>query len=89
MKVIHKYLLDDAHLANPIVKQLPAGAKLLHFDNQHERMALWAEIDDEVGTEERRFHIVGTGGQVPPNSTHVGTAIFDGGRFVFHAYVEN
>lgn len=36
----------------------------------------------------RRLHVVGTGGEVPRSSRHIGSVLMAEGAFVFHVYEE-
>jgi hypothetical protein len=67
---------------------LPVGAKILHFGNQGEIPTLWVEVDPDAPIELRYFHVVGTGHELPTNtkSVYIGTALFEGGVYVWHLY---
>ena len=52
---------------------MPAGAKIIHTDVQHGQICIWAEVDPHRPYGDRFFVIVGTGGYVEENLTHVGT----------------
>ena len=62
MKTIWKYQLDMAHKTT---MNMPQDATILQFQNQGNRMTFWAIVDTEAETEERVFHVVGTGGPFP------------------------
>lgn len=82
MKTIHKYVLADATSTVSTFE----GAEFIHAANQYEQITVWAEVN----TLEReclvKLHVVGTGGQVPPDTRHVGSVLMAGGDFVFHVY---
>ena len=87
MKTIWKYELVE--LINEI--RLPQGAEILHVREQHNKVCIWAEIDDSVVVdhlyEKRTFVLAGTGHQKPDGElTYLGTAMLDGGDIVMHVY---
>jgi hypothetical protein len=84
MKTIHKYILSDAANKVPTF----AGARFIHVANQREQIAVWAEVNTLERECMRTLHVVGTGHQAPPFAEHVGSALVDGGTFVFHIYAE-
>ena len=82
MRTVHKYVLTEA------VNQVSTyeGARLLHVDNQREQITVWAEVNTLNRECMRTLHVVGTGGEIPPNAAHVGSVLVAGGDFVFHVY---
>lgn len=81
MKTIYKY-----DCGSNIQLSLPPDAKVLAFGNQYEQPTMWVELDTEVVKIVRRFVYVSTGGIVPENATHLGTALFQNGDSVLHLY---
>jgi hypothetical protein len=82
----HPLLLDS----DQTVLDLPRGATVLHFAEQHGQLCLWeAHLLGETEIERRAFRIVGTGipADVDP-SRHLGTTLVHGGTFVFHLFEE-
>lgn len=68
---------------------MPEGARILHFENQNEFLTIWAEVDPDAPFVQRYFQIVATGGHFPePEYSYIGTAIFNGGSYVWHLYEE-
>ena len=69
--------------------QLPAGARILHFDDQPRvGLCLWEAHDpQELRTELRSFQLVGTGhlADVDP-ARHIGTILVADGEFVWHLF---
>ena len=86
MKAIWKYTLQPDNTT----MEMPKGAKVLHVDEQHGSICIWAEVDSEQPTEERKFEIFGTGHEMPSIKglfrKYVGTAKMQGGTFIFHVY---
>lgn len=72
--------------------ELPAGAKLLHFDNQGGKPTLWAQVVAEMPMVRRKFRFAGTGHPLVPDDAplhdlvHIGTAQFGEGLLVFHLF---
>jgi hypothetical protein len=80
MKVIWKFELIGAQC----FVSMPAGAEVLNVDHQNGQVVLWAMVDPEARTHQRKFDIVGTGlavddlfmedreyigtAQIPPNN---------------------
>jgi hypothetical protein len=84
MRTIHKYPLTDVITDVPTFERV----RFLHVDNQREVITVWAEVNTLERERQCRLHLVGTGHDVPPNATHIGSALVDGGNFVFHVYAE-
>lgn len=65
----------------------PATAKVLGIDQQHERTAVWCEVDQ--GSLEpqvlRRVVVIRSGEDIPDGFVHVVSRVED--PFVFHVYV--
>ena len=67
--------------------QMPSGARLLTAREQGDAICVWAEVDPDAGNEVRGFNVFGTGHEMPENpGSYLGTAMLEGGRFVFHVY---
>jgi hypothetical protein len=85
MITVFKYPLPTWH--GPQEHELPEGAKILCVGPQRAFTYLWAEVDTEKPLEVRRFHLVGTGGELPAGRlTYIGTSIES--VFVWHVYEE-
>lgn len=80
---VWKYVLQVADY-QPIT--MPTGAEILHVDEQHGHLCLWARVSAEHDTEVRYFTVIGTGHIVPPNGAHVGSALMFGGDLVWHVF---
>ena len=81
--VVRKYVLslidaDWQELA------MPAGANLLHVDEQAGKICLWALIDPDGEPEARTFTIAGTGHRVPETAIYVGTVQVE--KYVWHVF---
>lgn len=84
MRTVHKYVLSNPQNAVSTYER----ARFLHVANQHDQITVWAEVNTMERECRRTLHIVGTGGEVPAGTEYVGSALMDGGRFVFHVYVK-
>lgn len=83
MRKIYKYQIPNYGFSNV---QMPVGAKIVAVQPQRGYAMMWAEVDPDAPTEERKFLIVGTGQPLTEDAkTYVGT-IQDGGGFVWHVY---
>lgn len=56
-RTIWKFVLDGP---DPVLA-VPAGAEVVAFDLQDDRLAVWAMVDPAAPRAQRRFHVVGTG----------------------------
>lgn len=84
MKTIYKYHLVVG--ANQHIT-MPKGSRILHVHTQETVPTLWVECaeGDDGPVEDRVFHVIGTGGQVPEEPmTYLGTTHCNG--FVWHVY---
>jgi len=84
--VIYKYPFE---ITDEFELELPKGAHILNFDNQHETPALWCEVDPDAETETRKFLLVGTGHPIKypkEKRIHLGTVQFQNGHFVGHLF---
>lgn len=91
MKRVYKYRIE---IAGVFTINLPVGAEILHLgvqpllesDSRYQIPYLWALVDPLVSTEDRIFHIYGTGHDVPHPEllNHVGT--WQQGAFVWHMF---
>lgn len=86
MKTIWKFsipLTDEAYISGP------APLNVIHVapDEVHQRLLVWAEVDDTGPSDQltRALLIVGTGNPIPTNATsHLGSVITP--PFVWHVY---
>lgn len=90
MLTIHKFPLTiEVGDATPHVVRMPRGAKVIHVDEQYQRVAVWAEVDTDEPLEDVEFWIVGTGrdrGAMPASVQHVGSTTLFQGQLVAHVY---
>jgi len=86
MKTIYKYEINPFQSST----QMPVGAKILTVQGQHQKICVWAEVDDQAEMESVVLQIYGTGHRLPEDADHeyIGTGQSDGGAFVFHVYKE-
>lgn len=78
MKKVYKYEISKEAM------ELPKGAQVLSFQDQRGTLCLWASVDPEAPIQTRQFHVVGTGHNVDPKWTYVGTT--QQGPFVWHLF---
>lgn len=70
---------------------LPKGAKILSVGVQHQGIFLWALVNEEESTTERRLiHLFGTGHEIPEtlNLLFLGTVFSDNAQLVLHIFEE-
>lgn len=68
---------------------MPAGARMLSVQVQHDRMCLWALVNDMTQKRVTRYiAIVETGEPFPEGVflNFIGTCQFDGGELVYHVF---
>ncbi|MDR6218688.1 hypothetical protein [Deinococcus soli (ex Cha et al. 2016)] len=71
------------------VIELPAGARLLHVDDQRGTLTLWAAVDpgaDAVDTYFIRIYLTGERVDLDLIGPHLGTVLLDGGATVVHVF---
>lgn len=73
MARIYKYQLELIPDVQMI--QVKSPHFFLHFDMQNDIPCVWATADPDGGDMECAYQIVGTGGEIPPEGKHVGTAL--------------
>ena len=89
-KVIYKYVL---HLPNldendTLSIDMPRGAKSLHVAEQAGQLCLWALVNPaEKAAVPVRLAVHGTGHLFNHSGDHLGTALLQGGRLVFHVFL--
>lgn len=70
------------------VISMPNGAKIIHIGTQLDKICIWAEVTPDNPVEDRTFHVVGTGHDLPESfaytATHLGTVHLP--PFVWHIY---
>jgi len=86
MKTIFKYPLATVPV---IMLHLPKGARFLCVAEQNDAWYLWAEIDPNSPTVERKFLVFGTGQPIPEDIVkwYIGTIHMHNG-YVWHIYEE-
>ena len=85
MKTIHKYEFGIQKLGS---FEIPSGAKILTAQWQFYEVVLWAEVDTDNFSEDRKFIIVGTGWSLddePTERTYIATVQEPSG-YVWHVY---
>jgi len=88
-RVIYKYDLGGVPSAlSDVTIEMKEGAEILYVANQHDRMVMWALVEEYADDAVRDFYLCWTGpGNTPPdNSEYVGTGIFQNGNYVLHVF---
>lgn len=82
MITVHKAVIESHFVS------MPKGAEILYFGNQNETPCLWFRCDTYQPIVAREIALCGTGHVAPSNSDgrYIGTAIFNGGSLVLHAF---
>lgn len=62
------------------------GARIVLAAEQHGILCVWALVDVDGPGRDRTIYIVGTGVPTPPFGRHVGSAVCDGGAYVWHVF---
>lgn len=84
MKSIYKYIIEITDVQSV---KLAEDAKILAVGNQFGSLVLWAQVDTESKTKNRKILIFGTGNPFNAiNPVYVGTVQM--GNFVWHIYEE-
>ena len=79
----------ELQLNDEVALKMPACAVLLHVGTQGTQLCLWALVDPEAPTAERRIRVAGTGHPIdyaPVELRHVGTVLLADDRLVFHVF---
>lgn len=88
MRAVHKITVPVNDKAVPF--QLPPGTEILHVGCQSRDprfVSAWYEVILPIfSTETRSFQVFGTGHEVPPGPSYVGTAIVPDRNLVWHLY---
>lgn len=88
MNRIYKY---QVFLGSPTEIGLPVGAEILSVGMQGRCIQMWARVDTDrsLDRETRRFHVFGTGHDLPEVPLRfLGTVLQNGGEFVWHVFEE-
>ncbi len=85
MITIHKY---EIIIRNELTIAMPAGARILSVQVQHDMPQVWAMVDSTAPHRRRQFSIRGTGhpadGVTP--ALFIGTVQMAAGSLVFHVF---
>ena len=83
MRTIHKHTVYPG-----VVIRMAHNAFPVLFDEQRGTAMLWIETDDDpdYGQTKRQYTVIGTGHEVPRNSTHIASYITKDDKFVWHLY---
>lgn len=72
--------------------RMPEGSRILHVAMQGYNPQMWAEVDTDKPTIERRFILMGTGWEFPFSPlllNYIGTFLQGSGEYVWHIYEIN
>lgn len=68
---------------------MPKGSEIIAFQSQNDHLCIWAQVNPSNEKEERKFHLVGTGHEIPKTAGHYwGTAQMANGSLVWHLYTD-
>jgi hypothetical protein len=89
MRTIHKYEISE----DTGKVRMPRNADILCVQVQRGVPCVWAVVDDYLVTEQRQFHVVGTGHEMPDGvgrSEYIGTwqETHDYDHLVWHLFAE-
>lgn len=82
MRTIHKYPLEI--VAHEQVVVMPEYSRVLAFQMQGDVPTFWADVNTNMVPVQRRFVIIGTGGEIPTNYSYIGTT--QEPPYVWHLY---
>jgi hypothetical protein len=88
VRTVWKYQLEWT--ADPQTLRIPYRSMVLlgpHIAVQHEKLCLWAEVETDDDPREYTFLIRGTGHEVPDSADYLGSALTEGGHFVWHVFL--
>jgi hypothetical protein len=88
MQYIYKYPLAPADRQTV---ELPKGARMLSVGDQGGSVFLWALVNPELPTTNRKIRCIGTGhpiAKIDPDIRFLGTVMLLGGSLVFHFFEE-
>jgi len=83
MKTIWKYPIEIHDL---ICIEMPKEAEILTVQSQKGIICIWALVNTDNPTEQRRFRIYGTGNPVEFNGDYIGTFQIYNGDLIFHLF---
>lgn len=85
MKVVWKYYVP---IEDEFTLLLPAGARILAVQAQHNEPQMWALVDPNAAPQPRRFRLAGTGHPIEGEWSYLGSFQVHGGNLVFHLFEE-
>lgn len=80
MRTIHKFQLTAPEIP------MPANAEVCTFQFQHGVPTIWAIVDTDDVVELRRFHIFGTGHELPDEDRCAYVGTYQDGPMVWHLF---
>lgn len=66
--------------------ELPQEAEVLTVQVQYGKPCIWARVNPDAKTEERKFRIAGAGNDVEADARYIGTFQLENGSLVFHLF---
>lgn len=73
-------------IADKVLIEMPAGAKLLTVQMQNGSPFIWASLDEKEPLGLRRVYVRGTGHELYPAEPHRYVGTFQQGPFVWHVF---
>lgn len=86
MKTIYKYPINLTTEKQRLC--LPENSQLLSVQMQNEKLCVWALIDESQPMSMVRFHIFGTGDNLPDDLNAVFLGTVQDGIYVWHVFYE-
>lgn len=86
MKTIYKYPINLTTEKQCLC--LPENSQLLSVQMQNEKLCVWALIDESQPLSMVRFHIFGTGENLPDDLNTVFLGTVQDGIYVWHVFYE-
>ena len=85
MEIIWKFPLE---IAARQTLEIPSLYRVLHLGIQDKRPCLWVQVNPDHEKEDVTIVCVGTGHPIPlyDNYGHIGTAMTNGGAYVWHFF---
>ena len=84
MRKIYKYKFTDS-LTTIYIDDVYIE-KFLHIEFQYDHLCVWAEVNTDRPPKTYELRVFGTGFPLDNESIYIGTALTEGGTFVFHVY---
>ncbi len=84
MYTIYKY---EIQIDDNFSLKIPKESEILSFQTQHGTPYIWAKVNPENTTEERKFRLIGTGHPIKEkNLSFIGAIQLHQGTLIFHLF---